>query len=79
MVILHPKDVYIQISMMVVPIKAKSCVQIKSLDLGGLYLWLSSRPKVITEVLIRRRQQHWTKEARSRGQRNNAVFLTLKL
>lgn len=38
MVILHPKDTYIQISMMMVPNKAKSCAQIKNLDLGIIYL-----------------------------------------
>lgn len=82
MVILYPKDAYIQISTTMVPNKVKrtsDLVQIK--NLGGLCLWLSHGPKVITRVFTRGRQQSWDEEERQEVEAREIrlCLLTLKL
>lgn len=82
MVIFHPKDAYIQISTTTVPNQVKrtsDLVQIK--NLGGLCLWLSHGPKVITRVFTRERQQPWGEEERQEAEvrEMRLCLLTLKL
>lgn len=82
MVILHPKDAYIQISTTTVPNKVKrtsDLVQVK--NLGVLCLWLSHGHKVITRVFTRARQQPWDEEDRQETEVSEIrlCLLTLKL